>query len=223
MFYQTGRFALMLSLCLLLSGCFDLEQTFIVEESGDATFNFAFTLDAELLELTDESDIDAEGTCNNDDLWQDLPSGLTRTSDIRLEGSELVCEYTIKGPLVDFEELSGDLQREGHNANVISLELLDDRRAKISSVFNFSGDGMNMDDTDSPMARSLKRMIASNFEGHYIRWAVAAPAILESNGDIADDGRSVSWSVPLEDAIVEGGEFRFDVILDYKQSKARFF
>ncbi len=223
MTYNRGRFALAAVFILSLTGCFDLNQSLRVSDSGETTFNFAFTLDAEVLEITDESDIDAEGTCDSDEVWENLPEGLTRVSDVRLEGRDLVCEYTISGPLAKFEELSADIQREGNDIDVIKLEILDDHRARITSVYNFSSDDMDAGQDDSMMARSIKKMIASNFEGHYVRWAIAAPAVLESNGDISSDGRSVTWSVSLEDAIVNGGEYRFEAVIDYRNKKLQFF
>ena len=210
-------------LAALLAGCFDLNQSLIVKDSGEADFNFAFTLDAALLELSDEADIDAESTCDSDDVWDDLPTGLTRVSDVRIEGSQLVCEYTISGPLPKFEQLSADLERENHRAEVISLKLLDDHRAQISSVYNFNDQELDFDSDESPMAKSIKRMIAANFEGHFIRWAIHAPAILESNGEISPDGKTVTWAVPLEEAIMAGGEFRFEAVIDYRNEKVQFF
>lgn len=212
-----------LLLCTALSGCFDLEQRFVVGSDGAASFNVEFQLDNEILELSDDTDIDLEGTCDDQDFLEALPEGLKKVSDVRVEPDGLLCEYTVSGPLVEFEQLSTDMQRDEHNADIITLTILDDHRARLVSTYRFDGGDLDIDEQESAMARSIRRMIASNFEGHFIRWTVQAPSILESNGDIAADGRSVTWEIPLQQALVDGGEWQFEVILDYRNTRAQFF
>lgn len=202
--------------CLTLSGCFDLEQTFVVNDRGVGAFNLSFQLDGELVELTEESDIDLEGSCDDDEVSIDLPEGLTRVSDVRVEDGVLYCDYAITGPVDRFEELSAKLKQEDNNADIMEFTLLEGTRARLVSRYQFDGDDGADEAGQSAIARSIRRMIAANFEGHAIRWTVHAPTILESNGNIASDGRSVTWEIPLQQAVAEGGEWRFEAIIDYR-------
>lgn len=210
--------------CFGLSACLDLDQTFIVEQDGSATFDFAFTIDGELLEMGSENDLDPETTCESDQfLQQNIPPTLTQVSNARFEDGSLICQFTISGPLTDFEELSANFEKENRGGEMLSLEILDDHRLQIVSVYNFSDAGMGTDGDDDAMIKSIKRMMFANFEGHYINLTIQAPTILESNGDIAPDGKSVTWSLPLKDALISGGEYRIEAVIDYKNQKATFF
>ncbi len=220
---DVGRSALIALLCIGLSACLDLDQTFVVHNNGDAEFNFLVTIDAELLELADETDIDAEQACESDEfLDEDIPPTLKRVSESRVLDGDLLCEFTISGPLEEFAQLSTSIEQESHGADIFSLEILDDHRVRLISVYDFSDEDYGSAGDDA-MAQSIKRMIFANFEGHHITWKIQAPAILESNGDIAADGRSVSWSLPLKDALVAGGEYRIEAVIDYKNTQSQFF
>ena len=80
-----------------------------------------------------------------------------------------------------------DVQRDMGDMDLISLEILDRNRARIVSVYDFSDDDIE-GSAKSSVSGSLRRMIASNFEGRAIRWTIKAPTILESNGEISPDG-----------------------------------
>lgn len=210
------------SVLALLSGCFDLAQTFTVSDNQSATMNFTFTLDSELVGMGEDMELDPESSCESRDfLAGELPEGLTRVSDIRVEGTTLICEYAVTGPLTAFEELSADVQEANGGFDLITLEILDDHRARIVSIYDFSDDEVDQD--EGAMERSLRRMIASNFEGHNIQWRIDAPTVLESNGDIAADGRSVTWTLPIEDALMARKQYRFEAVIDYVSHQSRFF
>lgn len=206
-----------------LVGCFDIQQTLVIHDDQSAAFNFVFTVDSALLELGEGADVDLESACDSEDTFPaELPGALTREADARIEEAQLICEYTISGPLADFDALSADIQRDMGDMELLSLDILDDNRARIVSVYDFSDDDMEGSDKNS-LGGSLRRMIASNFEGRAIRWSIKAPTILESNGEISPDGRSVHWVLPLEQAISESGRYEFEAIIDYSAHQPRFF
>lgn len=206
-----------------LVACFDIEQTLVIHDDQSAAFNFVFTVDFALLELGEGADIDLESACDSEDTFpEELPGALTREADVRIEEAQLICEYTISGPLADFDALSADVQRDMGDMDLISLEILDRNRARIVSVYDFSDDDIE-GSAKSSVSGSLRRMIASNFEGRAIRWTIKAPTILESNGEISPDGRSVHWVLPLEQAIGESGRYAFEAIIDYSAHQPRFF
>jgi len=214
-------------LCVLLGlvGCFDIDQTLVVGIDKNTEFNVVFSIDSALVELGDSADVDLKKTCNTKDVFEEgaLPGELERVNNIRVVNSTLLCEYTITGPLSGFEQLSSDVSDELGNVRLLSLDRLDDSRARIVAVYDFSGDAADEMSNGTSIEQSVRRMIASNFEGHAIRWSVKAPTILESNGEIAADGRSVTWELPLQEAIASAGRFRFEAVIDVKQYRPRFF
>lgn len=211
----------LLSLPFFLTACFDLEHRLVIKDGEPVTFNFAFSLDTTL--LAGDAGIDADSKCANDTFDKELPEGLIVVSDVRVESGVLYCDYAVTGELKAFTDFSAELQREGGRADIIQFERLDDDRVKIVSRYDFREEEVGEAADDSALAASMRRMVASNFEGHKISWKVEAPTVLESNGEIAVDGRSVTWSIPLDEAIAAGDEYRFEAILDIKNYHPRFF
>lgn len=209
---------------LCLPGCLDLHQSFVVTDDGMGEFQFEVQLRSELLELDAAGEVDADKTCESEQ-WQEreLPGELRQVSEAILDEGQLVCRYTISGPVADFEEFSANVGRETGNVDVISLTVLDDERIRIVSTYDFSDTSTEQSGGSASVARSVKKMIAANFEGSEVRWTVKAPTVLESNGEISADGRSVVWSLPLEQAIVDGGRYEFEVVIDYRNHRPRFF
>lgn len=207
-----------------LAGCFDIDQTFVVRPDQTAEFNVVFSIDSSLIELSGRAQVDLEQACNSKDAFEqaELPGRLKRVNNVRIVDNTLHCEYTIMGPLGDFEQLSSSVGEELGEVDLLSFERLDDSRARIVAEYNFSGDGPGTSQAEG-MEQSVRRMIASNFEGHAIQWSIKAPTILDSNGVIAADGRSVTWAVPLEEAIATAGRYRFEAVIDVKQYQPRFF
>ena len=207
-----------------LGGCFDIDQTLTIRPDQSADFNVAFAIDSSLIELGDRADMDFEKACNSKDTFEaeQLPGQLKRVENVRIVDATLLCEYTISGPLADFEKLSSDVGGELGNMELLALEIMDDSRARIVAEYDFS-DAAAEELEGQSIERSVRRMIASNFEGHAIRWSIKAPTILESNGVIAADGRSVTWEVPLQEAVANAGRYRFEAVIDTKQYRPRFF
>lgn len=208
-----------------LSGCFDINQSLVVRADQSADFNVVFSMDSALIELGESADVDLKDACNSKDVFDEapLPGRLTRVDNVRVVDATLLCEYTISGPLGDFEQLSSDVNDELGAVNLLSLERLDESRARIVANYDFSDNSADEALDGASMEKSVRRMIASNFEGHAIRWSIKAPTILESNGVIAADGRSVTWEVPLQEAIANAGSYRFEAVIDVKQYRPRFF
>lgn len=213
-----------LSTLLGLAGCFDIEQTLVVHADQSADFTVVFSIDSALIELGNSVDVDLEETCNTKGSFgeTELPGELKRTNNVRIVDSILLCEYTISGPLNDFQTLSSSVDNELGDVDLLSLERLDDSRARIVAEYDFS-DATTERTGGESIERSVRRMIASNFEGHAIRWSINAPTILDSNGVISADGRRVTWEVPLQEAIVHAGSYRFEAVIDVQQYRPRFF
>ena len=84
-----------------------MSKTLVIHDDQSAAFNFVFTVDSALLELGEGADIDLESACDSEDTFpEELPGALTREADVRIEEAQLICEYTISGPLADFDALS---------------------------------------------------------------------------------------------------------------------
>jgi len=208
-------------LCLGLSGCFDINQTLELDEDGTAQFRFLLAFDAEFLALAEEQDMDTTALCQTEGFLEAVPPGLEREQTREMVDDTLICGYTVNGPIEHFQNLSAELVRETGDADVLTLNLLENDQVEITSVYSFDEDELD-GSGESGLGTTIKQMIASNFAGHVITWSLRAPRIVETNGALSSDGQTVTWVVPFEEAIMSGGDYRFHVIADYSKQPALF-
>lgn len=206
---------------MALSGCFDINQTFELDEEGGAQFRFLLAFDAEFLALAEEQEMDTTALCQTEGFLEAVPPGLQREQTREMVDGTLICGYTVAGPIERFQELSAELVRETGDADVLNLKVLDNNQVEITSVYRFEEDELDGSE-EGGLGGTIKQMIASNFSGHVITWSLRAPRIVETNGVLSSDGQTVTWVVPFEEAIMSGGEYRFHVIADYSKQPALF-
>lgn len=201
------RFALMLIgiLASLLAGCLEIRQSLVIEGSR-AEYGAEIRLDARLAALSqrdgrkplcDEVAVPAEAKARGVEV---------EISQKTLQG-ELVCTVRLKGPL---EALLLAMDRKSSSGvGSVSIERIDSRTLRLENVI-------------APMGRSgtggaggpEQAMAEGLFAGKLISWRVQAPRILDSNGVVAADGRSVEWSVPLTEAMKTEQRFHATVRLE---------
>ncbi len=200
------RFAAVLSLSLL-GGCFDLEQSISVD-THRATYTAEFRLDAKLAALATMGDV-GKKVC--DDLFKqaraDAAKGVQVDTSETSAAGNVVCRMQLSAPTV---ALAGSLGGSTESRmGTLKVERIDDNTLRIESRVTL-GDGRD---------RSLENLggaalAESLFAGRALKWTVQAPRVLESNGNIASDGRSVQWSVPVATAMKSPQQFYAVVVLD---------
>lgn len=208
---------------LLLSGCFDLHQSFIINDDNSASYEMNLRLSSamiSMLAMADSGDEQDEGLttriCNENELIsKDIPEDMDVAIKSFFKEDNLVCNYRITGPLARFSELNmrGDTEQGG--GDLVAIAPLDDNRVEISSVFDFSEWDPAQDDGDEPMNDMAKQMMGAMMTGRTMRWSVTAPRIIESSGEISDDGRTATWELPLSVAFAEPDVYEFRAVASY--------
>jgi hypothetical protein len=218
---QPFRLALLGSFLLFgLTGCFEVRQQLMVYPDGDADLMFTVVLSDELADLADEDD-DHSAECDNQLGFEDkLPPTLTKTTNVRTEEGDVLCDVVVFGPLVDMIPVLEEYSAGQEDDDFVIIEDLNDGRFRLTGQYDFEEDGLDMDD-DSSLGRAIRGAILAGLEDAEISWEIRAPHIVETNGDIRPDG-SVFWSFPLSDAVINGGSRRFEVIFSTKP-EAQFF
>lgn len=215
-----------ISLCavaLLLSGCFDLHQSFTVNDDSTASYEMNLRLSSamiSMLAMADSGDGQDENLttriCNDNELInKDIPEDMDVAVKSFFKEDNLVCNYKITGPLERFSELNmrGDTEQGG--GDLVAIVLLDDNQIQITSVFDFSEWDPAQDEDDEPMNEMAKQMMGAMMAGRTMRWSVTAPQIIESSGEVSDDGRTATWELPLSVALAEQEIYEFRAVASY--------
>lgn len=200
---------LVISSLLLLVGCFDVNQTFEVKEDKTVKYHMQYVFASSLAEVIGEV-CDEPGT--------EKDGELTVTINARESAENIICEYTFEGPINDFDDLA--ISEEGSDIIVIK---------KINSVFyriysNFTS-LLNKQEKYFSEDGPTSDLISSMFASRALRWDISSPKILDSNGTISDDGRSVHWELPLIEIYTEGNsnnselEFFADISIEESYDK----
>jgi len=203
------RIALVWLTIVLLSGCFEVSQSVVIAD-GHVEYDMNIGLSAQLAAMgAKENGSSTQDFCKSDDFVNtDIPDGMTAVAASRFEDDFLICNVNIQGSLEDFGELSAQMSQKDQDAKLIEVEILPNNQLRLISEFDFEG----QDDGDE-IAEGMKAMVASAFTGRALRWTVTAPEIISTNGTVSDDGTTASWEVPLSVAFMEGGNYRFEVVL----------
>jgi len=164
-----------------LSGCFDVAQKVIVDK-GELSYSAEVRIDAKLAALTESKD----SLCGN------LSKGGSASMKVQVtetvaEGN-VVCKLSAQGPVDKFANFTtGD-----QDNSLLKVSSAADGAWRIDSSFDMKDKaGAN------PM---MEGMMQAMLAGRNLSWSVTVPKVLETNGQLSQDGKTVSWSVPLASA-----------------------
>jgi uncharacterized protein YecT (DUF1311 family) len=164
-----------------LSGCFDVAQKVIVDK-GELSYSAEVRIDAKLAALTDSKD----SLCGN------LSKGGSASMKVQVtetvaEGN-VVCKLSAQGPVDKFANFTtGD-----QDNSLLKVSSAADGAWRIDSSFDMKDKG-----GANPM---MEGMMQAMLAGRNLSWSVTVPKVLETNGQLSQDGKTVSWSVPLASA-----------------------
>lgn len=168
---------------IALSGCFDIAQNVVVDK-GELSYNAEFRIDAKLAAMSDK-----KGS-----LCENFSAAKNQSNAIRVQGSEtmadgnVVCKLSAQGPIEQFTQFSpGD-----KDDALIRISRTAEGAWRIDSSFNLKekmGGNTAMDG-----------MMQAMFAGRALSWSVTVPKVLQTNGQLSQDGKTVSWSVPVASA-----------------------
>jgi len=191
-----------LSLLLLpwLGGCFDLDQSIVIEPQR-MVYTAELRADARLTAMSrlNQSGSSSRSLCEGVKVPPEARArGLEIQVNERTADGQTVCQIRISGPLDVF---IAAMDREAQSGfGKLSVKRLDGSTLRLENTFEPQTGSSAGGRVDGALAESL-------FAGKMLRWTVRAPRILESNGTISSDGRSVEWTVPVASAMKDRQQF----------------
>ncbi len=202
------RKVLVLAMVLGLTACFDVEQRLVVV--GDkATYDAVVVVKSDTLETLEDWAEDDHCDIQIDELDNELPEGVEKRVKQHVDDVGLHCGVTYEGPISAMRQLTLNKKGEGKSQLFAMRELgtdyfriesrLDDYQVEIE------------DGAMTSMERVARNILARMFNDTHLSWYLEAPAIISSNGEIAEDGKSVRWKTSLSDMIKGDAERVFYV------------
>ncbi len=163
-----------------LVACIDLDQK-ITLIKDQLNYRAELRVDAKVAAFADKKQ---GGFCGDFDSQQ--KEGVVVDVQESASGGNIICVITAQGPIDKFKNFSTG---EKNKSEMVRITELDGGRYRIDSVIDFQG--------NSKETMGMDGMLDAMLAGRNISWSVAAPKVLESNGKMADDGKSVTWTVPM--------------------------
>ena len=179
---MTLKSILRLSAALLMTttlvACFDVDQKVSVDK-GEMNYQAEIRIDAKLAALTDKKD----GLCGN--LSQGGSPSIKLQISEAVAGGNVVCTLSARGPIDQFADFaSGD-----QDNSLLKVSRAAEGAWRIDSSFDMKDKtGAN------PM---MEGMMQAMLAGRNLSWTVSVPKVLETNGQLSQDGKTVSWTAPL--------------------------
>lgn len=211
------RSLLLLVPLALLSGCFDLGQNLVIDDTGRAELSMSMALNTTLASAVAlERGVGSASLCQSE---KPQPQDSFESDEIRYEassryeGTDLVCEWVISAPLERLAAIDYPLGL----FTSLSVRLFDDRTAEIILAADFSADNQQMEAVDPELMALTQGLLNSFIGGRQISWSISAVEILTSNGQISADRSSVIKSVPMSMALSERGRYIFESKIVYMQ------
>ena len=221
---RSVKFVLALLVLLMASGCFEANQTIVINDDHTASYQVDFIVSSALLSMAamgnDKKEEEAKtplDQCKNGMLNTDVPENMSVERKSYYKDDDLVCTFKISGSLSDFAELdiSGSMDKSKSDFDFISIEPLPDNQIRIASTFDFTEQDSSKDEAENAFGASMEQMFAAMLSNRAFRWSITAPKIIETNGQISVDGKSVNWELPLSVAFREKGKYEFYSIVQY--------
>src|SRR5690625_2331815 len=127
------------------------------------------------------------------------------------ENDMAVCLITASGSI---ERLAEWMEEASHSPGGDSDEMMEAptvtlKREGSDYVFSVFIESSPLDlGGDDPMMEEMKPMLMAAFAGRSLGWSVSAPEILETNGELSEDGQTASYSIPLANLLDEAASDR---------------
>lgn len=166
-----------------LSACFDVTQKVVIDK-GELSYSAEFRIDAKLAAMADKKG----SMCEN------FSAARNASEAIKVQGSEsladgnVVCKLSAHGPIDKFMNFKPGEKEDA----IMSLSRTANGAWRIDSSFDLkdkAGGNAAMDG-----------MMQAMFAGRQLSWSVSVPKVLETNGQLSQDGKTVTWSVPVASA-----------------------
>lgn len=174
----------------ILAGCLDLDQN-ITLVKDQLTYKAELKVDAKIAAFADKKQ---GGFCS--DFGSSQNEGIVVDVKESADGGNIICAITAQGHVDKFKNFSSG---DKNKSEMVRITEVDGNKYRIESIIDFQG----KNEGASGMDGMLEAMLA----GRNVSWSVSAPKVIESNGKIAEDGKSVTWSLPMSVAFKNPQKF----------------
>lgn len=174
----------------ILAGCLDLDQN-ITLVKDQLTYKAELKVDAKIAAFADKKQ---GGFCS--DFGSSQNEGIVVDVKESADGGNIICAITAQGHVDKFKNFSSG---DKNKSEMVRITEVDGNKYRIESTIDFQG----KNEGASGMDGMLEAMLA----GRNVSWSVSAPKVIESNGKIAEDGKSVTWSLPMSVAFKNPQKF----------------
>lgn len=217
---------LIFAMAFFLTGCIGLNQKIVVSNNQSMSYQLDYVLNANLFSMQsnlasstkEDQEIDPVTTCDeflNKNQTQTIPKALSVEYLSSFKDKDLVCSYIFNGPVSEFTDLDISGVQPENKASIFIFEILSDNQAKISTKLDFAELRESMRTEDETNEEFEKAMITAMFFDKFIRWELTAPKILETNGELSEDGKTVNWELPMYLGLLEKGNYEFFAVVQY--------
>jgi uncharacterized protein YecT (DUF1311 family) len=174
----------------ILAGCLDLDQN-ITLVKDQLTYKAELKVDAKIAAFADKKQ---GGFCS--DFGSSQNEGIVVDVKESADGGNIICAITAQGHVDKFKNFSSG---DKNKSEMVRITEVDGNKYRIESTIDFQGKNNG--------ASGMEGMLEAMLAGRNVSWSVMAPKVIESNGKIAEDGKSVTWSLPMSVAFKNPQKF----------------
>lgn len=192
---------LLLALLLMpLAACFDADMTFTIEDENNAKMHAVMRMGPELYGMIAAS---GEDPCDGG------------VGEAQADGG-FICTFeesdSIDNIIADMKEGGSDPENPMDMGDGFTLERLDNGNIKVSFDLASMNDDMDEQGMDPQMMAGMMQA----FTGRNITITVAGYEVVETNGVLAEDGKSATMQIPLAQLFAPENDLpaSFDVVVD---------
>lgn len=212
----------------MLSGCFEIEQSLVIEKNGSTEYKITLIVDQSLLLFSETA---KEEICNSA-LAQRVNTGTFMFSSREFRrGEDIGCTYEMKGPFKDFFELvssgtlNGVFNQPGagssqnsrtNNQEFLLIEKISSNRYKIKSLIkseeydsSSKGQKSNKDDPFGELDSLFKKSLDALFKGRKFIFSLETPKIVNSSYRITNNGKKTRAEIPMS-SLLKGKDIYFE-------------
>ncbi len=202
--------AALISLAILLTGCFDMQQSMSINEDGTTSLDIELSVLKSALAFAEKTPEDfCSGLAS-----QKALNGISMKNDMQVSDNAVTCKWHIEGNTDQLiaamnskpftPEQGGmlpHLMKEGDN--IVA-------QVWVSMKGNYKS---NENDPD------IDRMLSTSLKGHTLTWKIRGPRIISSSGPISEDQKTTTFAIPLIDVMGDKRvEYVFNAVIDDKRS-----
>lgn len=176
--FNLTRLAVVGTLAVALSGCFDADFNVEILDSDTAHVTTRLAMDKSIYQMSQADESSADKFCEE--------------GEVELTDTQAICSVDMTG---SFEELMK--QGAANDEPQPTISEISPGKVKVTFPTNAMDIGAEMSGNDAPDEQTMK-MMAAMFAGHNIVITVTGKHIDDTNMDLSDDKTTATLTIPLD-------------------------